>query len=84
MTITLNAKGKPVLSWNAVEGAVKYEIYASTTKDGTYTKLGTVTGTSVAHSSAKSGVTYYYKIKAICSVSAGNSALSAIKSVTVG
>ena len=82
LTVKLNSKGKPALSWNAVEGAVKYEIWASTSKNGTYSKLGTVTGTGVAHSSAKSGVTYYYKIKAICSVSSGDSAFSAIKSVT--
>ena len=66
LTVSNNAStGKNVLSWTAVDGAEKYEIWASTSKNGTYSKLGTVTGTSVTHSSAKAGKTYYYKVRAI-------------------
>ena len=63
----------------AVEGAVKYEIYRSYTGEaGTFYSIDTVTGTSYTHSGAKSGTTYYYKVKAICgSNSKANSALSA-------
>ena len=66
VTIGNNASsGKIVLSWEKVAGAVKYEIWASTSKNGSYSKLGTVTGTSVTHNSAKAGKTYYYKVRAI-------------------
>ena len=70
--------GKVKLSWKAVEGAAEYEVYWASSKDGSYTKIATVTGTSVTNSSAKVGKTYYYKVKAIHSNSAANSVYSAI------
>ena len=83
LTVELNSKDKPVLTWNKVEGAVKYEVYRST--DGkTWTKLITTTGTKVNNTSAVSGTTYYYKVRAIASVSSANSAYSTVQSITAG
>ena len=83
LTVSLNSKDKPVLTWNKVEGAVKYEVYRST--DGkTWTKMITTTGTKLTHSSAVSGTTYYYKVRAIASVSSANSAYSTVQSITAG
>lgn len=81
LTVELNSDVKPVLRWNKVEGAVKYTVYRATSENGTYTKLWTGTGTKLTHNSAVSGETYYYKVVAVCSVSAGNSAYSEVQSV---
>lgn len=77
------SSGKPKLTWTAVSGADKYEIYRSTSKGGTYTKITTVTGTSYTNTSAVAGKTYYYKVKAIDTDNASaNSNLSAAVSLT--
>ncbi|MEE0740808.1 MAG: Ig-like domain-containing protein [Emergencia sp.] len=59
------SSGKPRLTWEKVDGAVKYEIYRSGYSNGTYTKMFTTTGTSYTNTSAKAGYTYFYKVKAI-------------------
>ena len=38
--------GKPTLAWGKVAGAVKYEVYRATAKNGTYSKYFTTTGTT--------------------------------------
>lgn len=73
----LSSSGKIKLSWKAIDGAVEYHIYRSTTgKDGSYSKLGETTKTSYTNSSATAGKQYYYKVKAIYKNSAANSAYS--------
>ena len=60
--------GKPVLKWSAVKGAVKYEVYRSTSgQSGTYEKLATIKGTYITNKSAVKGKTYYYKVRALSS-----------------
>ena len=56
--------GKPMLTWNAVEGATSYRIYRSTSKGSGYSLRGTVTATSYTNTGAKAGTTYYYRVKA--------------------
>ena len=63
--ISLTDAGKPRLDWNAVDGAVQYEIYRATSKSGTYSKMSPTTGTYYQNPSASSGKTYYYKVRAI-------------------
>ena len=70
--------GKPMLTWNAVDGAASYKVYRATSQNGTYSLLGTVTATSYTNTGAKAGTTYYYKVKAVNS--AGESAYSNIVS----
>ncbi len=61
-----DAQGRPTLTWNAVSGAAKYEVYRARSKDGTYTKYSTTTGTAYTNSSyLTSGATYYYKVRAL-------------------
>ena len=61
-----DAQGRPTLKWNAVSGAAKYEVYRARSKDGTYTKYSTTTGTAYTNSSyLTSGATYYYKVRAL-------------------
>ena len=74
------ASGKPQLTWAAVDGAAKYEIYRSTQQSTGYSLLGTTTSTSYVNTSAAAGITYYYKVCAVNS--AGTSAYSNIVSGT--
>ena len=70
--------GKPMLTWNAVDGAASYKVYRATSQNGTYSLLGTVTATSYTNTGAKAGTTYWYKVKAVNS--AGESAFSNVVS----
>ena len=61
-----DSQGRPTLTWNAVSGAAKYEVYRARSKDGDYTKYSTTTGTAYTNSSyLTSGATYYYKVRAL-------------------
>ncbi len=82
VSIALSSRGKPKLTWESIDGAVKYYIYRSTSKDGTYSYLSSTTKTSFTNTGATVGTTYYYKVKAVCSNSAGNSTYSYIRSIT--
>ncbi len=57
--------GKPVISWNKVTGATKYQIYYSTKSTGTFKLLQTTTSLKHTHAKAVAGTKYYYKVKAI-------------------
>mgnify|MGYP000179323716 CR=1 FL=1 len=77
-----DAQGRPTLTWNAVTGAAKYEVYRARSKDGDYIKYSTVTGTSYTNTSyIENGNTYYYKVRALKSDGAAG-AWSSIVSVT--
>ncbi len=80
---TSTSSGKPYLSWDAVKGASKYEIHRATSKEGAFTKLYTTTKTTYTNTGAAAGRTYYYKVVAVCEKTInGNSAFSAVKSIT--
>lgn len=80
--ISRNDNGKPTMTWEAIDGAVKYQVYYSTTgEDGSFKVLKTVTGTSHTHVKAVAGTKYYYKVKAIAENTNANSAFSAVKSI---
>ena len=81
VTVTTNSKGQPVLSWKAISGADKYQIYRATSSDGPWTKTGTITGTSVTNTlNLTKGKTYYYRVNA---VDANNSAATSAYSLVV-
>ena len=54
------------MKWNSIVGANGYEIYRATSASGTYTRVGTVTGTTTSFSQTglNTGATYYYKVRA--------------------
>ena len=60
----VGASGKPYIYWGAVDGANRYYVYRSTTKDGTYSFLGSTANLNYTDSKADAGTTYYYKVKA--------------------
>lgn len=57
--------GKPKVTWKAVDGAEKYQVYRATSKTGTYSLLLTTKGLTCINTGAKVGETYYYKVRAI-------------------
>ena len=67
--ISVNANyidGKPVISWNKVPTAAKYEVYCSRDGlNGNYKLLWSGEGNEFKDDDAKYGKTYYYKVKAI-------------------
>lgn len=78
---TLNSKDRPVVTWDAVEGAVEYKVYRATSQTGKYTLMKTTTGTSYTNTDVSLGTTYYYKVIAVASKSAANSSYSLPASV---
>ena len=82
VTVKIGTTGKPVLSWNKVDGATKYKIYRSTAQNGTYTLINTVAGTTTTNKNAVKGKKYYYKVVAVHSNTNANSAYSNIVSIT--
>ena len=57
--------GKPMLTWDAVDGATSYRVYRTTSQNGPCRLLGSVTTTTYVNTGAKDGVTYYYKVTAV-------------------
>ena len=77
-----DAQGRPTLTWKAVTGAAKYEVYRARSRSGEYIKYSTVTGTSYTNTSyIENGNTYYYKVRALKSDGTAG-AWSSIVSVT--
>ena len=54
--------------WDSCVGVTGYEVYRATSKNGTYTKVATVSTASYKNTGLKSGTTYYYKVRAYKSV----------------
>jgi len=82
ISIALSASGKPTITWNAVNNAVSYKVYRATSKDGTYKLMKTCTECKYTNTSFEPDTTYYYKVKAVCENTDGNSAYSSIKNIT--
>ena len=52
------------VTWNAVEGAVKYNIYRRQGGSNSWTLVGTTTGTSLTDTKVTSGIYYVYSVRA--------------------
>ncbi len=66
-----STKKKATLKWNKILGSSGYEVYSSTTANGTYKlkkKITTSSTISYADSNLVSGKTYYYKVRPYRSV----------------
>lgn len=53
------------LAWQAVPGAVSYQVYRGTSLDAITTQVGAPTGTTFTNTSLSNGQTYYYAVKAV-------------------
>ena len=80
VSVSLNTSGKPVVSWNAVDGAAKYTVYMYDS-NGNLVKFSTTTKTKVTFTSATKGKTYTYRVMAVHSNINANSANSTSVSI---
>lgn len=68
ITLSIVDDSAITLSWKKVSGAEFYEIYRSTSENGSYKKIETTASgkvTSYTDDSIKAGKTYFYKIQAV-------------------
>ena len=74
-----------MLEWSKVKGADGYQVYASDSKNGTYTRIKITKGTGATDESLLTGKTRYYKVRAYRKVNgkAVYGSFSKIKKVTV-
>ena len=77
----VSSSGKIKVAWDAVSGADYYRVYRSTDKKQ-WTRLESTGSTAYTDTSAEAGTLYYYRVSAIASRSAGNSAYSSVRSFT--
>lgn len=74
-SIKMAAVTKATLTWTKISGASGYVIYRSSSKDGTYEKIGKVKdGKTVTYTAAglSNGKTYYFKVRAYRTVDGSN------------
>ncbi len=73
MTLDLDrSANKPVISWPAVPFATQYEIYRSTTgANKSYKIIRRTSGLTYTDTTAASGTTYYYTVRAMRSTASG-------------
>ena len=57
--------GKPMLTWDAVDGATSYKVYRATAKNGAYSVINTTKALTYTNTGAALGTTYYYKVEAL-------------------
>lgn len=70
--VTSQDNGKLLIKWKSVKNAYRYQVYRSTAKNGTYTRVATVSGTSYEDGDVKANQKYYYKIRTMNRVNKAN------------
>lgn len=87
LKVTSASKGKVTLSWSQVSGETGYQVWYSTSENGTYKKISNYAGnsTKATEGGLTSGKTYYFKIRTYKTTDSGYvySPFSAVKSVKV-
>ena len=61
---TTNEIGGVNITWNAVTGATKYQVYRRQGGSNTWTLVGTTTSTSLLDKNVQSGIYYVYSVRA--------------------
>lgn len=82
VTASITSSGKPKLTWPAIDGAKEYNVYRSLNGNDGWSLMLTTVNLSYTNTSAVSGTTYYYKVRAMHEISAANSAYSTVVSAT--
>jgi len=62
---TENSTGLPVISWDEVDGADRYYVYRSDSKNGNYYYVGYATDDDLVDTEAEVGSTYWYIVRAV-------------------
>lgn len=60
------------IAWNSVSNSTYYKVYRSTSYDGTYTNIASVSFPYYVDSGLPLGMTYYYKVQAVNSMGSSN------------
>jgi hypothetical protein len=68
------------VTWTASNNATGYTIYRSTTPNGTFSSIGSASGTSFTDTTANNGQTYYYEV--VATGATGSSAASTAANAT--
>ena len=77
----VTSSGKPYVQWSYVSSAVRYDVYRSGSKSGTYKCIGSATSTTYTDTSAKPGYYYYYKVKSVNAGGVGSDASVAVRAL---
>lgn len=64
VNVKSNYDGKVKLAWNEVKGGRGYQIYRSSTKNGSYSYVTSTSSTSYSKAGLVKGKDYYYKVRA--------------------
>ena len=87
ITVTSSSKTKALVKWNNVSGESGYQVWYSTSKDGTYKRFGNAkaNATSLTVTGLTNGKTYYFKVRTYTKTDSGYvySSWSPVKSVTL-
>ena len=67
---------QPVVAWDAVSGAVEYEVWRATHENESFVKIATTKNTEYTDETAEQWESYLYKVKAIGNTPASNSSFS--------
>jgi len=65
LAIRKTPNGRGQLCWTKTSNTKEYQVYRSTSKNGTYELMKTTTKYKFKDTTAKRGKTYYYKVKAV-------------------
>ena len=80
-------KKQAKITWKKVAGSTGYEVYMSTSKNGSYKKIKTATSKSTSYSKTKltKGKKYFFKVKAYSKINGKKvySNWSTVKSVKI-
>lgn len=81
---TVSAAGGGVkVSWNKISGAKGYQLYRATSENGNYSKIKTTHGLNSVDDGTKTGVKYYYQVRAY-RTSKGNTKYSSFSEAKSG
>ena len=86
-SVAISSGTSAVIKWKSVDYATGYQLYYSTSSDGTYKKIMAEDATSYTHTNLGTGSNYYYKVRAYYSLDNGStvySAWSSVKKLTAG
>ena len=67
-SVSSSSKGKVTVKWYYVEGETSYQLYYSTSKNGTYKKMKSTTANTCTKTGMNSGDTLYFKVRAYTKV----------------
>ncbi len=67
-SVAAQSDGTFLVEWKKIKNAYRYQVYRSTTADGTYKRIATVKDTYYEDDDVKPKQTYYYKIRTVNNV----------------